>query len=975
MNAKRLSKRVIASLLAMMLVIGCFLLPATLAHAEGSITVKFHYLRDDGNYDNMAVWAWPHKPTDGGGAFFDFVDEGDPKGAVAVYAIPDGTTEIGFIVTSKDWAKDPDGDRFLDIGGVMSGTINVYCKTGETAFDVVNGDDVVIGIRLTKAAVEDIAAKNVVSFELTGAPESISASDFSVKNGLGEEIAITSFESEGNKGKITLADNLDMLKSYTLSYGTGTIAITLPDYYSSEEFESLYTYTGTDLGATWSADSTFFRVWAPTANGITLNLYEAGDGGEAYKTVEMTADVNGTWKTTVEGNLDKVYYTYTAHFDGSDTPDIVDPYAKSVGVNGNRGQILNLDATDPEGWDSDTRKTTENINDLVIYELHIRDFSIDEDSGMTNKGKYLAFTETGTKTSSGQITGIDYLKDLGVTTVHILPSYDFATIDETKLQKNRYNWGYDPKNYNAPEGSYSTDPYHGEVRINEYKQMVKALHDAGIGVVMDVVYNHTYAADYCYNLLVPGYFHRPNSNGSGCGNDVASERSMVNKFITESVAYWAEEYHLDGFRFDLMGLIDVDTMNNVRKACDKVADNIVIYGEGWSISTNITKNIALATQPNSELTPGIAYFSDTIRDGIKGSVFEATDKGFVNGNVRSSAKVLDGVKYSESWSASPTQAINYAACHDNLTLWDKINSSNPDDPEESRISQNKFAAAIVFTAQGTPFMLSGEEFLRTKVKSYKEDGTPVYDHNSYSSKDAVNALYYTRATQYADVYNYYKGLIQMRKAIPEFRLTTVEDVENKLAFVDGLERGIIAYSLGDKVFVIYNALAEAANVTLPAGKWNVVANGDKAGTETLATVEGTASVPTLSAMVLVAEDYKFAGASDTDDNTGKTDGDNTGKTDGDNTGKTDGDNTGKTDGDNTGKTDGNNTGKTDGGNTNNGNTNNGNTTNTNNNDGKGDSNVPYTGDPVNVALMFVLAVAAGAVVFFLSGKVSGKSKS
>ena len=462
----------------------------------------------------------------------------------------------------------------------------------------------------------------------------------------------------------------------------------------------------------------------------------------------MTKGDKGTWSATANGNLSGKYYTYTAYFDGKTNKDIVDPYAKSVGVNGKRGMILDMSTTNPDGWNDDTRLTMSNPADFEIYELHVRDFSMDEDSGINNKGKYIAFTEKGTKTSNGIPTGIDHLVDLGINAVHILPSYDFGSVDETKLDKPQFNWGYDPVNYNAPEGSYSTDPYHGEVRVNEYKQMVQALHNAGISVIMDVVYNHTYNTQYCFNQLVPDYFYRPGSNGSGCGNDVASERSMVRKFIVDSVKYWADEYHLDGFRFDLMGLIDVDTMNAVKSALNEINPDIFVYGEGWSLSTKLTKSgTSLATQTNAALTPGIAYFSDTIRDMIKGSVFDADEKGYVNGDSKHYKAIVNTVQYSKKWSPSPVQTVNYADCHDNLTLWDKIRSSNGDDTEEDQIRQNNMAAAIIQTAMGVPFMMSGEEFLRTKTK---DDGS--FDHNSYASPDSVNKLDYNRIGEYKNVY-------------------------------------------------------------------------------------------------------------------------------------------------------------------------------------------------------------------------------
>ena len=868
MKAKKLSKRIIASVVAAMLVIGCFILPSTIVGAADETTVVFHYLRDDGDYTDWGLWAW----GEGSGATYNngeetsafyFTDNGDAKGAETTVSAKD-VSKLGFIVRKGNWlAKDPESDRFLDLSGVVSGTVHVYCKTGVEEYET-DFSQAKLGLKLKSAKAD---SETVVSFELTAVPgdnENITKDDFSVVSLGGQEVAVSDLKLDGATGLLTLSGKMNFKKEYRLNFKDSGADITLPDIYSSEEFESKYSYLKDDLGANYSAESTTFRVWAPTAKKLELNLYENGDGGEPYNVVEMNKSVRGTWVYTVEGDLNKVYYTYNAYFDGKTNKDIVDPYARTVGVNGKRGMVIDLDSTDPEGWDSDSRHTYPNVTDMSIYELHIRDFSVDPDSGITNKGKYIAFTENGTTTSKGAKTGIDYLKDLGVTTVHILPSYDYGSVDETKLDTPQFNWGYDPVNYNAPEGSYSTDPYHGEVRVKEYKQMVKALHDAGIGVVMDVVYNHTYNTSYCFNQLVPGYFYRPDSNGSGCGNDVATERVMVSKFISDSVKYWADEYHLDGFRFDLMGLIDVDTMNNTRKAVDTIDRNIIIYGEGWTLSTNPTKEgTVFATQKNSELTPGIAYFSDTIRDAIRGHVFTDTDPGYA----AIGAKVSDlrnGITYSKRWSKSPLQTVNYDSCHDNHTFFDRLANTAPESSFEDRVKMNKLGAAVTFTSQGIPFMMSGEEFLREKLN---EDGSR--EHNSHASPDSVNQLDYNRAVTYSDVYEYYKGLIEMRKYFSELRMISADAVDNNLVITDtsALNKKVIAYSIkgslaynsrfGEEahdMYVIFNPLTEAVKLDLPEGKWSVVANGEKAGTAVLATAEGNVEVAPISAMVLV-KDY------------------------------------------------------------------------------------------------------------------------
>jgi pullulanase len=592
----------------------------------------------------------------------------------------------------------------------------------------------------------------------------------------------------------------------------------------------------------------------------------------------MTKDVQGTWVCEIEGDKHGVYYTYSVTVEG-ETKEAVDPYAKALGVNGNRGMIIDLDSTDPEGWDKDKHVTVPNNTDAVIYELHVRDTTIDESSGVENKGKYLGLTEKGTKTASGKATGLDYIKELGITHVQIMPMYDYATVDESKLDTPQFNWGYDPKNYNAPEGSYSTDPYNGEVRVEEAKEMIQAFHEEGIGVIMDVVYNHMYSAqDSCLDNTVPDYYFRMDgekyTNGSGCGNEVASERSMARKFIVDSCVYWVTEYHVDGFRFDLMGCIDQETMLAIRAALDEIDPNIIILGEGW---TGGTSGLVANEQTNKRVTykvPGVAAFSDDIRDAIKGSVFDSYDNGFISGKDGQEIGIKYGVvaavehsginysayeKTTGAWAGQPGQCITYSSCHDNLTLWDKIYYSAPDATEEAKLSMNKLSAAIIYTAQGVPFMLSGEEILRTKPI----EGSDEFSHNSYNLNDYTNSIKWDTLddANTADMLEYYKGLIAFRAAHPALRMTTTEDIEANLAFMEVEQKNVVAYTIanspnGEKaknILVAYNGNEEAVDITLPEGKWNVYINGEKAGTEVLETVEGTVSVPGISAVVLVQE--------------------------------------------------------------------------------------------------------------------------
>lgn len=638
----------------------------------------------------------------------------------------------------------------------------------------------------------------------------------------------------------------------------------LSEYYSSEAFEEAYTYEGDDLGATWSKESTTFRVWAPTASAVTVNLYASGTAGTDDLTaqISMTADVNGTWVAQQTGDLNGVYYTYAVELDGTVT-EACDPYARAVGVNGQRAMVIDLDSTDPEGWDTDTDPHAGNtITDAIIYELHVRDLSIDESSGITSKGKYLGLIESGTTNAQGISTGLDHIKSLNITHLHLLPVYDYGSVDETTLETNDFNWGYDPVNYNVPEGSYSTDPYHGEVRIGEFKQMVQGLHNNGISVVMDVVYNHVYnAEEFCFNKIVPQFFSRVSksgfySAGSGCGNDTASERAMVKKYIIDSVTYWADEYHIDGFRFDLAGLIDTETMNAVIEAVHATHPNVIFYCEGWEMTTYPTKKgYSMTTQRNSTLVPDMAFFNDTCRDSIRGSNSNNTQNGYLGNGGGFASRVWNIFTATVSWCKSPTQTINYASCHDGLTLYDRITMANGDLTEEQRIRMNNLSAAIILTSQGVPFIHAGEELLRTKVL---EDGS--FDHNSYDSPDSVNSFKWDDLNEetYRTVRDYYAGLAAFRQAHPALRMTTAEEIAQYITVHKDRKDNVTVFDIAagangeeNALMVVFNPGKEAISVDLPEGNWDVYVSDQTAGTEVLETLSGTATVEAISALVLV----------------------------------------------------------------------------------------------------------------------------
>lgn len=841
-----------------MTIAGSFADVTTVKAAE-ELTLKLHYHRADGNYDGWDVWLWEEG---GDGNAYAFEEEDGEM--VATKVIAPGVSSVGFIVRTADWTKDINEDQFIDISEMVSGTVHIYVESGKKGYTKEYGEDAVTGTKLLKARYEE--ETQMITVQMTGKIDGDFKKAFSIL-GTDGEAAITEVTEEAQfTYLISVERPLDLTKNYNILFDGNEYKIIMPNIYSTESFEEEYTYTGTDLGATWSSDKTSFRVWAPTAEAVKVNLYASGTEGtnDLLEEIPMQADVNGTWIAEKEGDANGIYYTYTVTINGEET-EACDPYARTTGVNGKRAMIIDLASTNPQGWESDANPHAgENITDAVIYELHVRDLSSDESAGIRNVGKFLGVIETGTTTESGIPTGLDHIKDLGITHLHLLPSYDYGSVDETKLDDAKFNWGYDPVNYNVPEGSYSTDPYHGEVRVKEMKQMVQGLHENGISVVMDVVYNHVYnASEFCFNKIVPGYFSRIDeegkySNGSGCGNDTASERAMVHKYIVDSVKYWAEEYHIDGFRFDLVGLIDTETINEIVAEVHKDYPDVIFYGEGWTMDTSVTKDgYLMATQLNSEETPDFAYFNDTLRDGLKGNVFENSQTGYVSGAEGLEETITQCFLGAADWCPSPSQTVNYASCHDNLTLMDRLSRSALNATREERIRMNNLSAAIYMTAQGIPFMQAGEEMLRTKLK-----GSGEFDENSYASPDSVNSLKWDTLNEeeYQNTYNYYKGLIAFRSAHPALRMMTAEDVAANITPVEGLEANVTAFGIkggangdsADGMFVIFNPNQTQTQVTLPEGVWDVYINGEKAGTEVLETItEGTATVAPISAMVLI----------------------------------------------------------------------------------------------------------------------------
>ena len=856
--------------------------PVTAQADDNSLSIVFHFTGTDltaTGAEGVGYQLYTWSEGGGEGAAYDMVLSDDGTEMTYKHVLPStATLRQGFIVRlGNDWSKkDWEADRFVDLSSITGGTVNVYIesKVGEFTQD---NSDAVEGLKITSAKAQE-SNLSVIRFGVGVAMDDISSINLRVRSTEdGSFQEITSINPIGTTNKnfnIQLAEALVRDGSYELVYDYGsqknlTFLIGMPDPYSYDGFEDAYTYEGDDLGATWSENSTTFRVWAPLATKVQVNLYESGTQGtdDLIDVVDMTSDVQGTWVATVDGDLNGTYYTYTATVKGVVQEDIVDPYARTTGVNGNRGMVINLDSTDPEGWEDDTNPNPyENYTDDVLYELHVKDFSYEESSGVSeaNRGKYLAFTEEGTTNSYGQSTCLDYLKDLGITHVHILPMFDYASVKEDG-SSDAFNWGYDPQNFNTPEGSYSTDPYNGEVRVKEVKEMVKSLHDSGISVVLDVVYGHVNSASqFPINRLTPNYYSRPNSNASGCGNDTATERSMNRKFIVDSFVYWATEYHVNGFRIDQEGLFDVDTINEVITALHEIDPSIIVYGEGWDMSsTKVTKaGTKLANQSSAPDIADGAFFSDGIRDAVKGSVF-GTQAGYVTGNASSTSAVINALYSLPGWENydKPQQSVvNYNSCHDNYTLYDRlqITDGNTTADDETLLKQNSLAASIVMLAQGIPFFQAGEEILRTKVKS---DGS--FDENSYASPASENSIKWDTLNEdnYKTSYEYYKGLIAFRKLHPSFRGVGEEFQYPDTGAIIKNDGTVITYELplgmnGDssRIFVVYNPTDETYTAELPdSGTWNVYAKDDKAGTEVLGTVEDTMDVSPLTCMI-VAQD-------------------------------------------------------------------------------------------------------------------------
>lgn len=880
-----------------------------------TFNLRIVYYRPDITYTGWNVWLWSagegkvEYTNNNKGLPFEktqYLPSSGKTVGILEYevegCVPKEGNALGLIVRLNEWEKkDVDEDRFITVADLQanlkSNRLTVYIVSGVKQ----------LYYNQKEAMTDKITVASFTDYENVAIETNAkitAANNFVIKDDLDNVCGTLDCSSSANskyvgtlKATIPFTGTFDFDRTYTV-YDEGDTAfeqmpVQVNKLYDTAAFGDKYNYSG-ELGVNYTKTKSTFTVWAPTASEVKLNVYASGEVTDTAKQSHvMTKGSKGEWTVEVAGDLNGKYYTYSLG-SGADEKEVVDPYARSGGRDGKRGMILDLDSTDPQGWnDANAHKipdygTTANaMSKAVIWEAQLRDVTIHESSGVSeaNRGKFLGLTETGTKNSKGQATALDYLKELGVTQVHFQPLFDFASVNEkfdvaTYNQNGEYNWGYDPLNYNMPEGSYSSDPADGRTRVNEMKQMIMALHNAGIQVIMDVVYNHVAnAASSNFEQLVPGYYFRMTPeggyyNGSGCGNETASERYMFRRFMIDSVKYWTEEYKIDGFRFDLMGVHDIVTMNELYDTLAAINPDVIIYGEGWTGGTTGLDDDKSALLANAAKMPNISVFNDITRDGLKGSVFDIAETGFATGKGGSDYAVYVGAAggtsaiadsiYSATgkkpFAKNPTQNISYVSAHDNSTLWDKMNAS-VDADKKTIMSMYRLSATSVLTSQGASFFLAGEEMMRSKPTT--EDGGTLYDNrpqhylrnpnywfsdNSYKSADSVNAINWDNLNNKdtADMMEFYKQLIAIKKTFPQFQFTETETLKGNLFIKDGsMSDGVAGYAIkdptsGQYAVVLFNATDKTRSVSVPNGKYSVYVNGAKANaTQALSTFNGS----------------------------------------------------------------------------------------------------------------------------------------
>ncbi len=833
--------------------------------------LRVNYFRYDQNYTGWDLWLWP-KGGEGAAYPLDLVvplpEHPEKSMRCAIVDLKDSTgPELGLILRHDGWnGRDWISDRYVNL-------VSFPPDREPTIFLVQNSEQIHLSadrISFIPTAERAVFQDFRTIYIQLQAPSSLDTDPFIV---MGEEyprkvIQATALEG-GRDFLLTLQSDWIMGEPCMIfKRGFQPFPVQFGALYDTPAFERLYAYEGEDLGCFPQETDTSFRVWAPVASQVEVNLFRNRDALSPSKILPLRRDRQGTWLLIVPEDLAGWQYTYNV-INGGELQEVCDPYAVGVSVNGKRAVATRPQDANPDGWDAAGHLTPASPTAAVLYEVHIRDFTIHPDSGIRQKGKFLGLAEKGTRTMDGTPTGLDHLVELGITHVHLMPIFDFYTIDESRLHEGRFNWGYDPYLYNVPEGSYATDPDDGLLRIRELKEMILALKQNGIGVVMDVVYNHTYRSiDSELNKLVPGYYYRTDdqghfSDGSGCGNETASERAMVRKLMTDSVLYWAREYKVDGFRFDLMGLHDIETMNGIRHALDNHHPGLLLYGEGWTGGASRLDSARAALKNNASQLLRIGFFNDDARDALKGDNFLAESGGFINGRTQMREGVKSGIVGAighpqvdslrafgrgSAWAGYPWHCVNYAASHDNLTLFDKLVASHSAGSENEAVRRTNLAGAFVLTSQGTPFMLSGTEFLRSKAGV----------HNSYNAPDSVNQVDWNRKTRFHTSFAYHQGLIRLRREHPAFRLTSSEEIRRNLQFLHSPEP-VIAYLLqnsagGDSwpaILVAFNAGTGEETLILPySAEWHIVVDGRTAGCGDLAVTTGSMlTLPPLTCLI------------------------------------------------------------------------------------------------------------------------------
>jgi pullulanase len=866
--------------------------------ADLPTTLVIHYYRYDETYTGFNFHMWEKEPGDLPGTDHAFdVNQTDEHG---VYFEMDLTTEyptatlLGIIIKQGGWDgyREPGGDRFINLETieVIGGVAHAYFVEGDVRIGLSNSD---LENNIPDYRAKILSAAFNQTQQIVLKTTHIPTEGYEVYE---NDVLVLSGTTTSKTTTITVA-NIDISKTYKVKALFDTelsseSVVSLQNIYDTQAFEDLYTYDGT-LGVSFEDEFTVFRLWAPLSESVTLNLYNQGhpnydnEGNSSneltpYQSEPMYKIESGAWEIKLTGDYAFKYYTFSV-VNNSQTFEVTDPYAYSTGANGQRGMIVDFDETNPNGWTYDDRPDTiTNLTDYIVYELHVRDLTTHNtwNGTETYRGKFLGLTETDTTYTDGintVTTGLDHIEELGVNAVQLLPIFDFGYVDEVEVANNPsytnvFNWGYMPYHFNTLEGSYATNPFDGQTRINEFKQAVMALHDKDIRVIMDVVYNHTgESATSNFHKIVPGYYHRLTedggfSNGSGTGNETASERSMMRKFMVDSVKFWATEYNLSGFRFDLMALHDYETMNEIQAMLEEIDPTIIVYGEPWNGGTTPLSNSDAAGKENIKNMNLVGAFNDITRDAVKGSVFQSTEKGWVQGNASEYTAqgimygIVGGVEFPgitefDEWHLNPNQTINYVSAHDNNTLYDKLKLTKVSSSiiDEMQIQSN----AIILTSQGVPFLHAGVEFMRSKP-----DGLGGFDHNSYESPDSVNQLRWDRKLEYQNVFEYYKTLIEIRKAYPQFRMNNADLIRANLTFLetDAGNEGI-AFKLdggtnAPDIVVVHsgNPRFGLTGVTLDSGvNYKVLTNTLEANINGIETISDAVYVPANTTMILVEE--------------------------------------------------------------------------------------------------------------------------